>query len=416
MIESWRVAPKGKVMLRVDKHSARLAATALLALTLAACGAQGAAQPTAAPPTAAPTEAAPPPTEGPATPAPATPTAEPTVAPPVAPTAAPTTAAPEPAAPPAVVYIDQGSVIARSGVDDLVQLATLPEGALGGALLGEDTLLVLTESGIERVQLADGATEQVMSFDRPVIFGAFRVYDGTVLYDVKVSEPESVTPFGTGTRIGVYDRATGAARQILAEPSSLELLGPASGADAILTLPRGQDPAFGEIQVRSLSDGAVRERLEVPGEGYAIVSPDGRWAAVSSRRYDGGEGAGVDELRLYDLTARPVTSRLVTLPQPGAATSGVWAANGSGFFFSYGPGNLYELSGSYGLWRLDPQTLEVSQVAGVDVQNTRIDGISPGGFVLLRGLTTGEAALVDTASGAWSATVVPPSAFVAGWR
>jgi hypothetical protein len=402
-------------MLRIVRHAARLAATALLALTLAACGAQGAAQPTAAPPSAAPTEAAPP-TAAPATAAPATPTAEPTAAPTVAPTAEPAAATPTPAAPPAVVFIDQGSAVARSGVDNLVRLATLPEGAIGGALLGADTLLVLTESRIERIRLTDGASEQVVSFDRPVIFGAFRVYDGTVLYDVKVSEPENVTPFGTGTRIGVYDQATGAARQILAEPASLELLGLASGADAILTLPRGQDPAFGVIQVRSLSDGTVRESLEVPGEGYAIVSPDGRWAAVSSRRYDEAEGGGVDELRLYDLSARPVTSRLVTLPQPGAASGGVWAADGSSFFFSYGPGNMYELSSSYGLWRLDPQSLEVSQVADVDVQNTRIDGISPGGFVLLRGLTTDAATLVDTVSGARSATVLPPSAFVAGWR
>lgn len=398
-------------MFRVDHKDIRALATgALLALSLAAC-AQSGAQPMETP------VASVAPTVAPATPTlAAVASVAPTVAP-VTPTPAPVAAEPTPAATalPALVSIDQGRVVARSGIEELAELASVPAGALGAMLAGNDTLLVVTEGSIERVRLSDGATEQVATFDRPALFGVFRAHGGRVFYDVKVSELESVTPFGVGTRIGSYDIATGLAQPILAEPSSLELLGVTSDG-SLLTLPRGQDPGFGVIQLRSPSDGAILERLDVPGEGYALVSPDGRWAAVSSRRYEGDQGAGVDELRLYDLSVRPLTSRLVSLPQPGAANAGVWSADGSRFFFSYGPGNLYELSGSYGLWQLDRQTAEVRLVAEVEVQSTRIDGISPAGFVLLRSLTTDSAMLVDTTSGAQNPTIVSPSAFVAGWR
>lgn len=391
------------------------AAAGLLALALAACGAGGGTQATAVPPTE---PAAAEPTPAPATPEPAT--SEPaTPAPTTVLTTEPATAQPtaQPTAPPAVVYVDAGRALARSGLDDLAELATLGEGVLGAALVDDDTLLVLREDGIERVSLGDRAAEQVIALDRPAVFGLFRPTSyGPVLFDVRVSEPESVTPFGMGTRIGSYDPATGAAQQIIAAPETLELLGVTADGGSLLTMPRGQDPAFGALQIRSIETGEVEESLDVPGEGFALVSPDVRWAAVSSRRYEGADGTGVDELLLYDLSARPVTARTVTLPQTGAANAGVWAPDGSRFFFSYGPGNIYELQGSYGLWQLDPVTLEVSQVAGVDVQSRRIDGISPDGFVLLRGLTVDAAVLVDTATGAVSETVVPPSAFVAGFR
>jgi hypothetical protein len=305
----------------------------------------------------------------------------------------------------------------RSGLDDLAELGRVPEGALGAALVGEDTLLLVREAGIERVHLGGGASELMIAFDRPAVFGAFRpAGDGTLLYAVAVSEPESVTPFGMGTRIGSYDTRAGVAREILAAPQNLELLGVAADGAHMLTLPRGQDPAFGVIQVRSLADGALVEELQTPGEGFAIVSPDGRWAAISSRRFDAGQEIATDELLLYDLTARPVSSRTVTLPKGGAAAGGAWAPDGSRFFLSYGPGNVYMLEGSYGLWGLDPVSLAVSQVADVDVKDTRIDGISAGGTLLIRSVMDDQATLIDTPSGAVTPTVIPPSALMAGWR
>jgi hypothetical protein len=320
-----------------------------------------------------------------------------------------------PAGPDVPLYLDEGLLIARSGIDDLAQLASVPPGALGTALVDQDTLLLVRERGIERVSLTDGAAEPVVELDEQAMYGSFRpTRDGQLIYAVVIDDPS--LPFGVGTRIGLYDPASGAATPILSEPAMLELLGTSADGAAMIVLPRGQDPSFGLFQLRALSDGQVLEELQVPGEGFAAVSPDGRWAAVSSRRVVDGQGAVADELLLYDLTARPLVAQPVALPQGGAASGGVWAPDGGRFYFGYGPGNIYMLEGSHGLWGLNPETLEAARVADVDVQNTRIDGISPGGTVLLRGLMSGDSFLVDAQSGVVTSTVIPPSAFVVGWQ
>ncbi|NTU78521.1 MAG: hypothetical protein HGA45_03820 [Chloroflexales bacterium] len=327
---------------------------------------------------------------------------------------APAAPAAEPSAP---VYVDQGKLIARHGLDDLTQLASLPEGVLGAVLADQATLLLVRERSVERVRIPDGAPEPVAALDQPALWGAFvPAGPGRLLYAVAVSEPERVSPFGRGTRIGSYDLATGEARQILAAPEALELLGITADGQGMLVLPRGQDPAFGTIQIRSLADGQLIESLPVQGEGFAAVSPDGRWAAVSSRRILDAQGNAADELLLYDLTARPPSVRVVALPNPGAATGGLWAPDGSRFYFGYGPGNIYALEGSYGLWALDPQTLAVTQAADVSVKDTRLDGISPSGTIMVRSVMGDEAALVSTASGGVTPSILPPSALMAGWR
>lgn len=398
----------------IVKTRAVAALSLAAALALGACGVSGGASAPTSPPAEAPTAApiAPPAaTEAPTATLTASPTALPT--PTTAPTTAPTSA---PATPESPVYVDGGAVIARTGLDDMAQLGSAPAGVHGAALLDDGALLVLRESGVERVSLPGGESQQVAALDRPAIYGSFReLRDGSVLYAAIVSEPESVAPFGMGTRIGVYDPASGAARQIVSAPQNLELLGVTGDGAALLVLPRGQDPAFGIIQARSLSDGALVEELQVPGEGFARVSPDGRWAAASSRRVIDDQ-TSADELLLYDLTARPVTSQVVALPQGGAASGGVWAPDSSRFYFTYGAGNVSMLEGSYGLWGLDPATLEVAQVADVEVVGWQVAGISPGGSVLLRSETSDQAVLVGTPSGAVTPSVLPPSALLAGWQ
>jgi hypothetical protein len=359
-------------------------------------------EPTAVPPTTPAAE----PTAAPVA------TAESTAVPTPAVTAEPTTLPAEtPAAEPAgLVYVDQGKVFLRQG-DELTELASVPEGVLGATLIDSETLLLVQEQGLVRLPITSGVPEPVLTFDRPAVWGTFLpTGTGQLLYAAAVSEPESVTEFGMGTRIGVYNLNRGDVRQILSEPAALELLGVTD--EGILVMPRGQDPAFGTIEVRSLDDGTVIESLEVHGEGFAAISPDGRWAAISSRQIDA-QGNGTDQLLLYDLTARPVTARTAPLPHGGAAAAGVWARDGSRFFFSYGPGNLYMLEGSYGLWALNPQDLSVAQVADVDVKDTRIDGISPAGVAVVRKTMTSDVFLVNTADGNIEPAIIPPSAIVA---
>jgi hypothetical protein len=377
----------------------------LLILTfLAACSTtMPATQPTQAPTTIAEPTAAP------------VATTEPTATSTAAATAEPTIPSTEPPAADSagLVYVDQGRVFLRRD-DDLTELASVPEGVLGAALIDSETLLLVQEQGLTRLRIASGVPEPVLTLDRPAVWGTFLPAGANqLLFVVAVDEPESVTEFGRGTRIGIYDRNRGDVRQVLSEPAALELLGVTD--EGMLLMPRGQDPAFGAIEVRSLDDGALIESLEVPGEGFAAVSPDGRWAAVSSRLIDA-QGNGTDQLLLYDLTARPVTARIVPFPQAGAAAAGIWAPDGSRFFFSYGPGNVYMLEGSYGLWALDPLDLSVAQVADVDVKDTRIDGISPEGVVVVRKTMTDDAFLVNTADGSVTPSVIPPSAIVAGWK
>ncbi len=253
----------------VSRYIARsVAPAALLAVLLGACGAP--TQSTVSPqPTAVPTIAAS------AAPATAVPTAVPTIVPTGAPqpTAVPPTVVPtamptaEPVAAGDLLYVDQGILFSQPVAGGQPrQVAALPSTFLDVAIVG-DAALVLHAEGIERIELSDGASTRVMTFDTPAQPSSRLLADeGYVFYAARLDDP--VAPFGK-TQVGYYNLADGSLRQLLIVDGVAQPLGLTPQQDRLYLLPRGQDPSFGA---------AAGCRPWPAGEIAAELSADGRWA------------------------------------------------------------------------------------------------------------------------------------------
>ena len=372
-----------------------------LGFVISACGAQ---------------TATPAPTSAPLPPA----TALPTVAP--APTSVPLpNSAPEPTAQPVPVpelyYIDQGSVFAQA-IDGMPRKVASLSGTVLDATLVGDTLLVLRDTGLERIHLPDGAASTVQTFTPVAGPGSslLLMRDQTIFYAAHVDDAQAV--FGK-TLIGSYDVARGTATTLLTADGSARPLGLTPDGAGLYLLPVGGDPSFGQVQVIDVRTGAVRAELAVEGEGMPVVSPDGRRLVVPARRFSASDpnAEPASLLYLYDLTQQPVTRQEIVPPQaPSAANSLFWSTDSRAFYFALGAGNIYELTTSYGLWVYDITSSKASKLADVDVLNTFFGGQTHSDVALLRRTMTQESQLIDLATGAATPFAIAPSALIAGWR
>ncbi len=375
----------------------------LLALGLSACGGSpGTASPTAPAATSAATTAAT--------------TAATSAATSAATTAATSVATSVPATEAELLYIDQGVLYAWRGDGEPERLGDVPGTVFAAALAG-DNLLVLNEQGVLRIKLADGSQKLVLSAPSPVQFGSLlRSSDGSaVIYAAVVADPSA--PFGS-TLVGRYRAADDTVQPLLTADRVAQPLGLSRDGTLLYVLPRGQDPAFGTVQAVALDSGTIAAELPVQGEGIAVLSPDGRYILATARRLSGdANDPGTDLLYLYDLTAANISPRELTLPRaPSATNSIVWAPDSSAAYLALGAGNIYALSESYGLWRLDIASDEATQVSDVDVLESRLELINPAGTSVLLRQNSGAAVLIDVNSGATTTLPIPPTAIVAGWR
>lgn len=394
-------------MKRFDMPARYLPALAL-ALALSGCGTQSpAAQPTVLPvATSLPATAAPAPTSAPA--------AQPTAVP--APTSAPEPTA-QPVNLPELYYVDQNAVFAQAIGGAAHQIAPVDGSVLDTALSG-DTLLVLRDSGIERVHLPDGAASDVLAFKSPAqpSSSLLATSDGRIFYAARVEDPNAV--FGK-TEIGVYDVATGAIAPLQTADGAARPLGLTPDGKSLYVLPAGGDPSFGQVRVIDAASGADRAELAVEGEGTAVVSPDGRMLAVTARRFSASDpNAEPDSLiYLYDLTQQPAKRTEIVPPQaPSAANNLFWSPDSRALYFALGAGNIYELKQSYGLWVYDIASAKASKLSDVDVLNTFVTDNAASNIVLLRRTISSDSAVLDLATGAPTPFDIAPNAMVAGWR
>ena len=393
-------------MIRSRRSIEILGAALLLGGLLAGCGSQAApASPTSAPqPTAqaAPTSA-PAPTDQP----------KPTAMP--APTSAPAPTE-APAAQPELYYVDQGNLMAVAPNSQPREVASLPGNVLDAALTG-DTLLVLREDGLAKIELPGGASSDVLTFDRPARAGSrLLLARGQVFYAAWADDPNAV--FGN-TIIGVYDPQSGQARDLTTAEGGAAPLGLTPDGQGLYVLPIGGDPSFVQLNVINLADGKPRAQLPVTGEGWPAVSPDGRYLITTAREFSQADpnAEPASLLYLYDLTAPAPQAQAITPPEgPSAATNPFWSPDSRGFYFALGQGNIYELKNSRGLWVYDLASGQAAQLADVDVLNSFFTQISPAGAVLRRHTTSADSQLVDLASGAQLPIELPPSAVIAGWH
>jgi sugar lactone lactonase YvrE len=412
----------------VSRYIARSVVPAvLLGALLSACGAptQSAVtpQPATSPATSAPAATiVPAATDAPT----AAPTSLPqaTVAPQVttAPqaTAAPPTAQPTtvPVAEAELLYIDQGALFSQSATGGQPRQLAAIQGTFLGAVVADDAVLVLLEDGIARIQLSDRTSERVVTFEAKAQGGSrLLAADNYVFYAARFDEGDA--PFGK-TRVGYYNRTDGSTKQLLIVDGAAEPLGLTAQKDGLYLLPRGQDPAFGTVRVVDLASGQVSAELMVEGEGQAVLSPDGRVLAATARRFTTGDAndPGQDLIQLYDMTADPPTRQEIVPPQaPSAANSLFWSPDSRTLYFALGRGTIYELTESYGLWRLDIASGQAAQVSDADLRNSWIDWISTDGTRAVVAHPQEVAPeVLDLTTGSVEPLAVPGTAFLVGWR
>jgi hypothetical protein len=398
-------------MMIVSRYIARgIAPAALLAALLGACGAptQSAAtpQPTAVATTVATTIPA-------ATTAPV-PTIVPTSAP--QPTAVPPTAEPETASD--LLYVDQGVLFSQpvSGGQPR-QVAALPSTFLGVAVAG-DAALVLHEEGVDRIQLSDGTSKRLVTFDTKAQGGSRLLADeGYVFYAARFEDP--VAPFGK-TQVGYYNIAEGSVKQLLTVDRAAEPLGLTAQKDGLYLLPRGQDPSFIGVQVVDLASGEIAAELPIEGEGQVALAPDGSFLATTARRFKPGDASdpGQDLLYLYDLrTATPARQEIAPPQAPSAANNISWSPDSSAVYFALGKGNLYEITASYGLWKLEVGSSQPVQISDANLLNSWVDWVSSdGGQAVVAHYQEVDPELLDLTTGALSPLAVPGTAMLVGWE
>jgi hypothetical protein len=399
----------------ISRYIARgIAPAAMLAVLLGACGAPTQSAATPQPTTVATTVA----TTVPAATAVPAPTVVPTIVPTSAPqpTAVPPTAEPEAASD--LLYVDQGVLFSQpvSGGQPR-QVAALPSTFLSAAVAG-DAALVLSEEGIEHIQLSDGASTRLVTFDTKAQGGSRLLSDDDyVFYAARFEDP--VAPFGK-TQVGYYSIADGSVKQLLTVDRAAEPLGLTAQKDGLYLLPRGQDPSFGIVQVVDLATGDIKAELPVMGEGQVALAPDGNFLATTARVYDADDGSalGDDLLYLYDMRAETPARHVIVPPQgPSAANNLVWSPDSSAVYFALGKGNLYEITASYGLWKLDVGSSQPVQISDANLLNSWVDWVSSdGGQAVVAHYQEVDPELLDLTTGALSPLAVPGTAMLVGWE
>ncbi|MCZ7567341.1 MAG: hypothetical protein M5U01_01920 [Ardenticatenaceae bacterium] len=325
--------------------------------------------------------------------------------------------------PPPLLYVQGTTLFEQDAGAPPHRLVDLPdESAVLAAAAVHDTVLVLRERAIQRVRLADGSIDTILSFDRPVRFGQLvGGRDGDrAIYQAVANDPDA--PFGFRTRIGVYD-ANGTVRDLpaltnLTEYTTLQPLGFSADGTSLYLLPRGQDPSFARVLVVSLKSGEVAADLPVEGEGEAVLAPGGRLLATTARRLFP-DASPEQVIFLYGLTGQPPTRRMVSLPQASSPATGVlWAPDGRFMYFALRPRDpSTNQEASAGLWRLDVETGDVVLVAEVSDAGSQPAALSPNGEWLLMRTAAGEQAiLIHLPTATPESFTLPATAIIAGWR
>ena len=298
------------------------------------------------------------------------------------------------AMPPALIFVVENRILEQRAGEDAHQAAELPEAGMAlDALRSGNTLLILCEAGLQRVNLAAGSSELVSDFDSPVRFGELILAgDGEhVLYSVVADD--LAAEFGLRTSVGIYSLETDTTRQVLSSPQNLRVLGLTPDRQGLYLLPVGQDPDFGSLLLVELEGGEVIKELPVFGSGFAVLAPDGQWLATMGQE---------SSLSLYDLEASPPALVSYALPEsPSYIAALTWSPDSLSLYFLLNPGSPWEApEKSLGLWRLDIASGDISQVAPVDEAGMHIRTISPDGrWLLLEHESRLDSMWIDLSSG-----------------
>lgn len=337
----------------------------------------------------------------------------------------PTSTAPLPSptgakSPPAFLYLNGGVLFEQAGSGvPLIRPDISGLGEVLAATILKEEVLVVHSAGLERVMLSDGSATPVQRFDAPVRSGLLVPSADRTQAVYQIASDETTARQGVVTRIGLY-QSGGTSREVLTLPGNNLVVGLTRDSQGIYLVPRGQDPAFGMIQLVAVANGEIVSELPVEGYGGAVLSPDARYIVTLAQRASSSDTPAENVLQLYDPAAQPVVPRTVMLPKSASYVSSMlWSRSGNLLYIVVRAGDRNFPGESYGLWGLDVASGAVSLLAGADRTGDQheLEAISPdGGWLLLRHANEDQANIMQLETGETTALTLPRSAIVAGWR
>ncbi|MHB0856495.1 MAG: TolB-like translocation protein [Anaerolineae bacterium] len=317
-----------------------------------------------------------------------------------------------------VVYL-LGDTLYRSGATDTppIELAQLPAARAAHAY-AYGLLAVVHDEGIDLFDLRRGEEESI-TLAQPNAFlneqlhwsvsGRFLLHSGLVV------DADAPT-FARSVELRTVDPATGeqSAPLRISDVTGVDVLRYDDEAGQVTLVPRGGDPTFSQVRVYDVAAGTLVRTEDVPGEGTAALSPDGRFLLVPQ------QVNGALRLALYDLQ-EPAEPRAWPLDPHTHAVGFRWSHDIGRVAFVLREGRFPwdDSPNGLGVWVLDATTMQATLVADEPSPLAEIVGWEPDDRALLvRAPDSDRAALyeaVDVEDGTRRSLALPPGTQVLGW-
>jgi len=321
---------------------------------------------------------------------------------------------------PVFVFLKEDTLVMQVSENSPKPVGILTDlGEIKDALLAKDTLYLIRENGIQRIDLPNGSSDIVLRFDASISSGKW-------LWDFNHSRIfyNGITSTARDSLIGFYDLDGNFIHPVLSYKDplvTLQLIGVTEDGKGLYCLPHGQDPDFDKLLLLNIDQGTISRELSVRGYMYAALAPDSRYLATSAQIIDASDQL-TNMIHIYDLPSLPLTSpKIFKLP---IQTSII---GNNGFYWSPDGKRLYFMlientddpstSISDGLWVLDVETGSTHKVVDIPDLSMYTSGINPDGlWILARSTTKDETFLVNTQTEEVRSFSIPLEAILAGWQ
>lgn len=321
---------------------------------------------------------------------------------------------------PVFVFVRKDTLVMQVSENSPKELGILDDlGEIEDALLLDDTLYLLRENGIQRINLTINSSDIVFRFDASIS-------SGKLLWDANNSRffYDGITSAARDSLIGYYDLNEKSIHPLIAykDPMvTLQLIGVTEDGQGLYCLPHGQDPDFGKIFIVNIDQGSISKELPVRGYNYAALAPDSRSLATSAQVIDV-SGQIENMINIYDLPSLPLTSpKILKLPNQTSVIGNngfYWHPDGKSLYFM-----LIEnkddpsTSSSDAVWLLDVETGSMHKVANITDSDPQLIGVSPDGArSLVRFAINDQVYMVDSKTGEIDSFHVPLDAILVGWQ
>lgn len=336
------------------------------------------------------------------------------------PTPIPTVIQSSEASSPVFVYLAENTLLLQVGTLQPKPVGVLEDlGEIRNALMVDDTIFLIRDFGLQRLNLKDGSSKILLRFEDSIMSGQLlldaghsRLFYGAITYYTSVS------------MIGFYDLKKETINSILtySEPlGTLFILGATEDGQNLILLPHGQDPSIGDLNLVNIKDGTISIEWLVNGYGYAVLAPDSNLIAMSGHVFNASDELE-NRIYIYHPFSIPTSS-----PKEYKLPSQTSVVGSMGFYWSADSNKLYFLLSenisdpstqiSDGLWVLDVITGTQKLVTDLTDITLYINGINPDGTrILVRSNVNNEGFLINSNTGEIRSFSVPVLASFVGWK